>query len=276
MSGRETWVNAAHAAGEYRITHADLFDAEVHLHNERFRVATDVGPSDRVLDIGCGAGESTRDAARAASAGSVVGVDMSAGLIELARRLTEQDGLRNATYLEADAQVQSFPLQHFDLCISRFGVMFFADPVAAFTNIGNALRPGGRLVLMVWQKRERNEWWPAIWKPLEADQAVPVPPDTGPDMFSLGDPGTAADILAASGFAGVSFTDVDEPVCYGPDTATAYDFVTGLRDTKELLANLGTEAAEHARRRLRATLAEHDTGRGVFFESRVWIITALR
>ena len=84
--------NAAQAAGEYRIRHAVLFDAEVRLHNERFRAATGIGPRDRVLDIGCGTGQSTRDAARAASAGTALGVDLSAGLLELARRLSDQEG----------------------------------------------------------------------------------------------------------------------------------------------------------------------------------------
>jgi Methyltransferase domain len=107
--GSRPWVNAGQAAGEYRVRHAALFDAEVRLHNERFRAAAAAGPGDRVLDIGCGSGQSTREAGRAAAAGSALGVDLSAPLLELARQLTAEEGLRNVTYQQADAQVTRFP-----------------------------------------------------------------------------------------------------------------------------------------------------------------------
>ena len=273
MSRPPEWVNARQAAGEHRIIHAALLDDEVRPHNERFRAAAQVGSGNRVLDIGCGTGQSTREAARAASGGSALGVDLSAQAVDLARQLSEQEGLRNVTYLQADAQVHRFPPRHFDLCISRFGTMFFADPVAAFSNIGTALRPGGRLVMLVWQGRDRNEWSTAIRQAIAGPDARDRP---GPDPFALGDPAVAGGILAASGFAEVGFTDVDEPVYYGPDPAVAYDLVLGLRDPKDLLAGLDAAAAGPARQRLRATLAEHDTGSGVFFGSRAWIITARR
>lgn len=274
----QTPVNADQAAGEHRVRYADLFDAEVRRHNRRFRAAAGVGPRDRVLDIGCGTGQSTRQAARAAVAGSALGVDLSAAMLERARRRSDDEGLRNVTYQQADAQVHPFPPAHFDLGISRFGTMFFADPVAAFTNIGRALRPGARLVLLVWQDRDHNEWSWAIRQALAAGTAAPTPPPPagGQHPFSLADPAIAAGILAAAGFAEVGFTDVHEPVYYGHDSATAYDFVLGLRDIKELLANLDAAMAEHALQRLRATLAAHDTGGGVLFDSRAWIITARR
>jgi SAM-dependent methyltransferase len=271
---RHPEANAGQAAGEHRIRHADLFDAEVRPHNERFRAAAGVRPRDRVLDVGCGTGQSTRDAARAAFMGSVLGVDLSAAALELARRVSEDEGLGNVGYQLADAQVHPFPPAHFDRCISRFGAMFFADPVAAFTNIGRALRPGGRLVLLVWQDRDRNEWSAAIRQALAGATAPPTPPAGGQHPFSLADPAVAEDILATAGFAEIGFTDVHEPVYYGRDSATAYDFVLGLRDTRELLADLDAAATGQALRRLRATLAAHDTGGGVLFDSRAWIITA--
>ena len=273
--GSGAWVNTDQAAGEYRVRHAALFDTEVRLHNERFRAAAAVGSGDRVLDIGCGSGQSTREAGRAAVAGSALGVDLSAPLLELARRLTAEEGLRNVTYQQADAQVDRFPAE-FDVCISRFGAMFFADPVAAFTNIGLALRPGARLVLLVWQYPDRNEWISEIRQCLTGGAAAPARPASGPHMFSLADAAVAAGILTSAGFADVHFTDVDEPVCYGPDSATAYDFVLGLRDTQDLLAGMDAVTADAALRRLRASIAEHDTGDGVFFGSRTWIITARR
>jgi SAM-dependent methyltransferase len=271
-----TSANAKHAAGEHRVRYADLFDAEVRPHNERLRAAADVGPRDRVLDIGCGTGQSTRDAARAAGAGSVLGVDLSAQVLELARELGAQEGLHNVTYLQADAQVHRFPSRHFDLCISRFGVMFFADPIAAFTNIGHALHSGGRMVLMVWQDRDRNEWSSKLRQSITAGTTASTPPPSGPDAFSLADPAIAEGILAAAGFVEVRFIDVDEPVYYGEDTATAYDFVLGLLEIKQVVASLEPAMVEPALQRLRATLAEHDTGSGVFFNSSAWIITAQR
>ncbi|MEU4408834.1 class I SAM-dependent methyltransferase [Streptosporangium sp. NPDC023963] len=279
--GTEMRPNCEPAAGEHGIRQADLFDydAELRLHNELFRAAARVGSRDRVLDIGCGAGQSTREAARAAVAGSVVGVDLSAPMLERARQLSDDQGLPNITYQQADAQVHRFPSTRFDLCISRFGVMFFADPVAAFTNIGRALRPGARLVLLVWQDRDRNEWAFAVRRSLTAATATPAPPAPptgGPGPFSLADPAVTQGILAAAGFTRVSFTDVHEPVFYGPDTATAFDNVLRLRDYRDLLADLDTATAEQARARLRATLAAHDTGSGVYFDSRAWIITARR
>jgi ubiquinone/menaquinone biosynthesis C-methylase UbiE len=248
------------------------YDAELRRHNELLRAAARVGSHDHVLDIGCGTGQTTREAAQAAVDGSVLGVDLSTPMLERARQLSDDQGLTNVTYQQADAQVHPFPPARFDLCISRFGTMFFADPVAAFTNIGRALRPAARLVLLVWQERDRNEWATAIRRPLTA---APVTP-RGPDPFSLADPTVTEGILAAAGFEEVSFTDVHEPVYYGPDSATAFDAVLGLWEFKDLLANLDATAAEQARTRLRTTLDAHNTGGGVYFDSRAWIVTARR
>ena len=152
------------------------YDAELRLHTEVLRRAYGIGPHDHVLDIGCGAGETTRDAARLAVAGSVVGVDVSAPMIERARQLAEAAGLHNVTFEQADAELHHFPVEWFQVAISRFGTMFFADPVAAFTNIGRAMRPGGRLAMMVWQDHLRNEWSVSIQRALTgADVPAAVP-----------------------------------------------------------------------------------------------------
>jgi hypothetical protein len=173
--------------------------------------------------------------------------------------------------------VHRFPAASFEVGISRFGTMFFADPVAAFGNIRHALTDGGRLVLMVWQARDRNEWATAIREALAGDNAVPPPPTDGPHPFSLADPAVAEGVLTAAGFAGIRFTDVREPVYYGPDPAVAFDVVRGLRSSRDLLAGLDAGEAERALDRLRATLAAHQAGDGgVLFDARSWIVTALR
>jgi len=270
-------VNAGQPAGDARVRRRELFDQEIRRHDEHFRAATAVRPADGVLDVGCGAGQSTRAAAHAATAGHVLGVDVSEPLLAEARRLAAAEGLRNVGFRQADAQTHRFPAAAFDLCISRFGVMFFADPVAAFTNLGRALRPGGRLVLLVWQDEGRNEWSIAIHDALAPGTPPPDrPAGGGRHAFSLGDPATTEGILTASGFADVSLTGVHEPVCYGPDVETASDFVLELRDTQALLARLDEAQVPAALGRLRDTLAAHTTADGVLFDSRAWIVTARR
>lgn len=273
--GVEAWTRPARTAADREVRHADRMADELHRLGPRLRAAAEVGQRDRVLDIGCGAGKSTRDAGRAAVAGSALGVDVSASVLERARRLTDRAGLRNVSYLRADAQLHRFPPAHFDLCISQFGAMFFTDPVAAFTNIGHALRPGARLVLMVWQSRERNEWYTMVREAIGAD--LPDPPsEVGEGPFALADPAATTAILAAAGFADVGLTEVCEPVYYGPDTAAAYDFVTSWRHIEEFLATVDPHTAERSHRRLRAALAERDTGSGVYVGSRAWIVTGRR
>jgi SAM-dependent methyltransferase len=256
----------------------EFYDAELRLHNQHLRAAADVQPQHQVLDIGCGAGQTTREAARAAADGSALGVDLSAPMLERARRLSDEAGLHNVTFVQADAQAHPYPPAHFDVCISRFGTMFFADPVAAFTNIGRALRPGARLVLLVWQAQDRNEWATAIHEAVTGGTAAPAAAADGPGPFSLADPAVTTGILAAAGFAEVEVTGVDEPVFYGPDVASAYDAVLRLQHAKNLLAHSGPGPGltTQARQRLHATVAAHDTGSGVFFGARAWLVTAVR
>jgi ubiquinone/menaquinone biosynthesis C-methylase UbiE len=193
----------------------DLFDydAELRHYHGHLRTAIDVRPADCVLDIGCGTGQTTREAARAAALGSALGIDISAPRLARARRLSHEEGLRNISFVQADAQTHPFPPGHFNLAVSRFGTMFFTDPVAAFTNIGRALRPGAPLVQLVWQRSDRQEWDAVIREVFVGEQPAPA---AGP--FSLADPATVGGILTASGFTDVDVTGVHEPVYYGPDT----------------------------------------------------------
>jgi SAM-dependent methyltransferase len=253
------------------LTIADHYDAELSRHHERLRSAMDIGPSDRVLDIGCGAGQTTRDAARAASSGQVLGVDISEPMLERARRLTLEAGLRNITYELGDAQSHRFQPATFDVLISRFGTMFFADPVAAFANLASASRRGARLVMMVWQSGERNEW--AIAIPLALDDHG-VRPTWGPGLFSLAETDVVDAMLQEAGYAEVGFTDVHEPVYYGPDVDTAYQIICSFRNTKDFLARLDEGATVRALDQLRRMLAGHLTRDGVFFDSRAWIVSA--
>lgn len=247
------------------------YDAELRRHDDVLRRACGVRVDDHVLDIGCGSGQTTRQAARTAHAGSALGIDVSATAVERARELARAEGLDNVTFEHADAQVHGFPAARFDLAVSRFGTMFFADPVAAFANIGRAMRPGGRLVMMVWQAHDRNEWAVAIQRSLAGpDGSVAA----GPDPFSLAGPPTVKRILGAAGFAAITFTDVHEPVYYGPDVATALDWVRGFTCTSEVLKRLDPARAARTVERLREMLSAHLTDDGVWFDSRAWLVTA--
>ena len=152
--------------------------------------------------------------------------------------------------------------------------MFFDDPGAAFANIRRALRPGGRLVMMVWQANERNEWDVAIRQSLEAAEGPLAVPSGGADPFSLADPPAVTEILGAAGFADVAFTDVREPVYYGPDVAAALNWVRGFTCTSEVLKRLDPAVGARAVGRLSDALAAHTSDDGVWFNSRAWIVTA--
>jgi ubiquinone/menaquinone biosynthesis C-methylase UbiE len=252
------------------------FDTELRRHNDVLRQACGIQVHDHILDIGCGTGQTTRQAALIAQAGSALGIDVSAPSIERARQLARTARLRNVVFEQADAQTYRFPPDRFDVAISRFGTMFFDDPVAAFANIARALRPAGRLVMMVWQAHEHNEWIVAINRALEAVEAPVADISEDPNPFSLAYPQNVTDILETAGFADITFTDIREPVCYGVDIATALDWIRGFTCTSEALKRLDTGTAERTLRRLRDTLAEHTSDDGVWFDSRAWIVTARR
>jgi SAM-dependent methyltransferase len=252
------------------------YDAELQKHNEVLRRAYRIGPTDQVLDIGCGSGQTTRDAARFARAGSVVGVDTSVSMIERAHQLAEAAGLHNVSFLRADAETHHFPSESFDIAISRFGTMFFADFVTAFANVARALRPGGRLAMMVWQQHDRNEWSVLIERALSAATDVAAAPPTSADPFSLADPTTTERILAAAGFVGVSFTDVHEPVYYGPDVASALGWIRGFASVNEIVQRLNSASTELILERLRQRLTARASGEGLWLDSRAWIVSATR
>jgi SAM-dependent methyltransferase len=252
------------------------YDTELQLHNEVLRCACDIRTDERVLDIGCGTGQTIREAARLAINGHVVGIDISVPMIEHARKLAEAEGLRNVTFEHGDAEVFHFPAECFDVVISRFGTMFFADSIAAFRNIAKAMKPGGRLVMLVWQSKELNEWFVSIQQALTVGTFAPAIRKDEPDPFSLADPNVVERILGAAGLAEARFTDVNKPVYYGEDVNAALEWVSGFFYTKNCLQHMDSASAERALHRLRETLTAHATEGGVWFNSRAWIVTASR
>src|SRR3569833_1325323 len=228
------------------------YDTELTRFAAVLRRAWAIEPHDRVLDIGCGAGRTTRDAARLAPQGSALGIDLRD--VGPARERARDEGLTNVAVERADAQAYDFAPGSFDLAISRFGTMFFADPVAASGNIGLALRPGGRLVMLVWQAHDDNEWDVVIHQALAEPEEAAIAFDHRPDPFSLADPATVRQILRAAGFTGVEFTDVREPVYYGPDTSAAFAWVSGFGCVSASMNQPDRAAADRARKRLNDAL----------------------
>jgi SAM-dependent methyltransferase len=258
------------------LTLAHYYDAELRRHNERFRTATRIQSADRVLDVGCGAGLTTREAARAAVSGRVLGVDISESMLERARQLTAAEGLDNVSYELGDIQDHPLAAEQFDVVISRFGTMFFDDPHSAFSNIARAMRPRARLVMLVWQSHDRNDWSIAIQTALATGHRTTGMPSSGPGPFSLGEPASVQALLESVGFSDVGFEEVYEPVFYGPNVEAAFEVVRSMRMVDDLVAGLDPSATERALSRLRALLADHAGEHGVEFDSRAWLVTAQR
>jgi SAM-dependent methyltransferase len=258
--------------GRYWTTNADRFDHAVAVHHRALFERTGIGATDRVLDIGCGTGQTTRTAARVATSGLAFGVDLSSQMLELARQLAVAEGIANARFEQADAQIYPFTADAFDIAISRTGAMFFGNPVAAFGNIGRALRPGGRLVLLAWQALPRNEWIRELAAALAAGRNLPLPPADAPGPFSMAEPDRVRSILNTAGFAGIQFEGLSAPMYFGADASDAHGFVVGLLGW--MLEGLDEAGRERASEALRTTLAAHADGDGVLFDSAAWIISA--
>lgn len=248
------------------------YDAELRRYQVRLWKAAAVGRDDHVLDIGCGTGLTTREAAKAAGSGSALGIEISAERVATARRLSAQEGVRNVRFEQADVQVYSFEAERFSVGMSRFGTMFFAEPEVAFGNVGEALRPGGRLVQLVWQDQVHQEWVGVIRDALAGERTAPV---VSP-AFSLADPEVAERLLVGAGFGEVQLIDVREPVYYGPNPEAACDAIRSLQMGPDLFEGLDQAEIDQAFQRLLDTLAARQTADGIWFDSRAWIITAVR
>jgi SAM-dependent methyltransferase len=260
--------------GELWARHAEFFDTSLRHHQARFMEAAEVAAGARVLDIGCGTGETTRAAARAAGSGVAVGIDLSSKMLQRARELAGQEGLTNTFFIQADAQVHRFEPPSFDVVLSRTGSMFFSDQVAAFTNIGRAMSRGGRLALLSWQGPDRNEWLSAFTEALTLGKGLAPPPPGAPSPFAHADPERATEILTKAGFEHVATEGLELPMYFGTGAEEGYAVLSEMLGwmTADLQAADRTRALEN----LRSTLVAHQTSDGVAYGSASWLITARR
>lgn len=230
-------------------------------------------PGDRVLDVGCGCGEPTVAAARAAGPGGhVLGLDLSAPMLTVARRFAAGSGVANVDFREGDAQTYPLPPAGFDVVISSFGVMFFDDSCAAFGNLRRALRPGGRLAFLSWQDGLRNEVFAIPLRVLRRHGAA-VDAATGDDLFA--DPDRITALLTEAGFADVHVAAVREPARLGSDVADVMSYVRETTRVRDLLARLPD--ARTVDRVLAATaeqFAARERPDGVWVTAAAWLVTA--
>ena len=262
--------------GERWAEHAERYEATGRRHWERLAARRFISEHDRVLDIGCGTGKSTRDVARIASSGSALGVDLSAKMLERARQRSAAEGLTNVSFEQADAQVHPFHTDAFDVAISVFGTMFFGDPVAAFSNIARAMRPGGHLAMLAWRELKRNEWLTALRDALAVGRQLPEPSPSAPGPFGLADDEHVRRTLGAAGFADVVLDAIDEPIEFGTDAEDALRFVKTLGIVKGLTEDLDDVTKARALDQLHDVVAAHETDEGVLLGSSAWLITARR
>jgi SAM-dependent methyltransferase len=233
----------------------------------------------RVLDIGCGFGDTTqRIAGLVAPSGKAVGVDAAANFIETARREAAEASASNARFLVADVQLTPFD-EVFDLAFSRFGTMFFTSPVAALRNVRVALRPGGRLVMVVWRRREDNDWLyraqtiveGIVSRPEESDE-----PTCGPGPFSMADADTTTEILVQAGYTEIALHRCDIPILVGHDVEEAIELAMALGPAGEILRLLGDRAA-HLHGKVHDALREGLSGfvveDGLRAPASTWIVT---
>lgn len=260
--------------GAYWAAHAEHFDRTVAAYHLPFMDAAAIGTGEQVLDIGCGTGQTTRDAARRAASGGALGVDLSAEMIALARRLATAEGLRHARFEQADAQIHPFGDRSFDVAISRTGAMFFGDPHAAFTNIARALRDRGRLALLSWQPLPANEWVAELSAAFAAGRDLPAPRPEAPGPFALADPGRVRQLLSGAGFTGIEIDPIQAPMWLGASADDAHAFALGLLGW--MLEGLDADRRAQALGALRATVDAHTTAGGVVYNSGAWLIRAQR
>lgn len=249
-------------------------------HGEAAMAAHPPRSGDRVVDLGCGFGDTTRRlAGLVGPEGGALGVDVSEPFIEIARKEAEEEGVGNARFEVADVQVAEFG-ESFDYAFSRMGVMFFANPVAALRNVREALAPGGQLCAVVWRRKEDNEW--VRRAELIVDEYLDHPeeseePTCGPGPFSMANADTVSEQLKIAGFERIGLQRCDLPLKIGRDLDHAVEFNMALGPAGEVL-RLWEDRIDEIRPKitadLREALAEFEGPDGVHAPASTWIISA--
>jgi len=262
------------------VQYRDLVAGGLGAHGDAAMAAHPPRPGDRVLDLGCGFGDTTQRLAELVGAdGEALGVDVSEPFIALARKEAEEAGAANVRFAVGDVQVAAFE-ETFDYAFSRMGIMFFASPVQALRNVCAALAPGGQFCAVVWRRKIDNEWVSRaeaivdkyLDHPEESDQ-----PTCGPGPFSMADADTVSEQMTIAGFEAVSFQRCDLPLKIGSDLDHAVEFNMALGPAGEVL-RLWEDRIEEIKPKiaaeLREALSDLDGPDGVYAPASTWIVSA--
>jgi SAM-dependent methyltransferase len=267
-------------AGARWVTHQEKLDASIGGIGADAMSRAQVKEGERVVDVGCGCGHTTLDIAhQVGTSGKVLGVDISTPMLDLARSRMDDAEINHVHFANADAETHKFDDDQFDLLFSRFGVMFFGDPVAAFRNLGSVLGSGGRLVFVCWRSPEDNPW---LVQPAKvAGEHIELPPRAGPGEpgpFAFADPDRVKRILASAGFDNIELEQRDGDLQLGGPQSLddAVDFALKLGPSAMPLAEADAETAETVIQSVRTFLEPHYTGSAVEMPSSAWIVTASR
>jgi ubiquinone/menaquinone biosynthesis C-methylase UbiE len=251
------------------------------IHSDIARPRFDIRTGDRVLDIGCGFGETCLETGRVVGpSGEVLGLDCTDAFLEIANRERDQAGLPHVRYEVGDAQVHPLRAGHYDVAFARFGVMFFESAVRALRNANRALKPGGKVCLIVWRRLADNPAWGDA-KTVVLDY-LPPPGDSaqtcGPGPFSWADEETDRQMLAAAGFPTIElFERVDADVCIGRTVEEAIDYQILVGPSGEIVREAGAEGQRRLpeiRERLAMLMRAHARDNGVYMASSTWMIVA--
>ena len=248
-------------------------------HSEAPLETLEIAQGARALDVGCGWGDTAIALARKVGpSGSVLGLDCCDAFLEKGRQDARTAGLANVRFVAADVQTNRFQPE-FDFCFSRFGMMFFSNPVAAMRNIRSALKPGGRLMFITWRTIDDNPWVGAPKKLVL--NFLPPPGDNaqtcGPGPFSMASPDVVTAQLKAAGFEDARFGRHDGPVMIGATVEQAMDFQLALGPAGEIFREAGAQAEQRRQEiedALRTELSHHLKDGKVYMESSSWAITA--
>jgi SAM-dependent methyltransferase len=265
-------------AARHWLAYEQRYDKMLHPFTLRLIDAIRAAAPRAVLDVGCGCGATTLAAGRLVRMeGTALGIDLSAPLIERARLRAEAEGRPWVHFERRDAQHHPFEAERFDAVISRFGLMFFSDPVAGFSNVLQALRPGGRLAFVCWQDALSNEWMTVPGAVL-LSYAGPVDfgPAEAPGPFALADHERVAETLIAAGFVDVTVEPLHEPLLLGDEPEETVEFLKDAGPGRRLLDGLDSEAIEACTAALIETLRTHRSDAGIRLGSAAWLVVAHR
>jgi SAM-dependent methyltransferase len=264
------------------VQYRDLVVAGLKAHGDAAMELNPPSPGDRVIDIGCGFGDTTQQlAGLVGSEGHVTGVDVAEPFIEASIAEAEAAGVENVDFFAADVQVADLK-GPYDYAFSRMGVMFFANPVQALRNIRSVLRPGGLLVAVVWRRKLDNEWLNRAEQVAEKYLEEPEEPEDvrcGPGPFSMANADTVSEQLQIAGFERPTLTRCDLPIRIGNDLDHAVEFNMALGPAAELLRICPADEVERLRPRvqeeIREVLADYVQGDGVVSApASTWIVQA--